>query len=386
MKRSVFPRYAVNRSISVECRGGRFHAELVEVSMRGGDIRAAESVDVGQEMRLVLSDSCVVPARAVSKADGTVGVLFTGMSKIEVARLRSWVVEEAHGHDVVASVERVDLCGASGSRRLNIYAQLDDISGRVFVNTATGEGACTKTIVGPAMETADLHAALHVFRNREREAVGYCVVTASSSPELPGTIAVRLRAALLREYRGANLVMGVLLREVARLRGRHPGKRAFLFAELLDPSLYRLLALHEATLIDDARGDHGDLLRTLTRWAWPDSLEQGDLGQLRGHIGVAVRQGDKADDVWRVDPLVRPFLERNPDYETGGALAALIPLDRHALGRLLFRYATRQASKRVKASASGTIHLKDNAELGAEPFGMLGQRRLFHRIARRLGR
>lgn len=370
MKRRVFPRYELHRSLRFEKDGVRRNAELVDVSMRGAGLRSAEDLQVGDAIVLELGPGLDVPARVLYRKGTSFGLQFDELPPQVHSALRRWIFAETGGHDVVTSVERVDAGRASFAAFEGVLVELRAVVERVFDTGAQGPGLVEQQVRG-LISDADLQASLFVFRNRQHEAVGFCALTFGAAPyglsskSANRRVVVRFFGAVLPEYRGANLTLGPLLREVVRFRGRHPTSQPVLFLQVNDPSLYRLLALHQAQAIDDVAAADPELAE-LAQLLAPDA-RVGAGGARVGARPFRVRA--RSDDEWEGDALVDRFLLLNPGYRQGDALCMLLPLDTEHLGRIGLRFASRQVTKRAALSSAAAVRLERTQIVRTDEFG-----------------
>lgn len=162
----------------------------------------------------------------------------------------------------------------------------------------------------------------------------------------------RSRAAVMPAYRRASLVGHFAIWMYVLFRARHPRMPAYTVNTLVHPSGFVLFAEHEHSLYPfpqpDLSPDH--------RAIYTRAFERLGLERIPGGPDFLVadrsrvRMAEREDDFWAsVDkPSVRFFLEHNPDYQQGRAIATFNALTLPNVARIAVRQGRHVLSKAIR--------------------------------------
>ncbi len=164
---------------------------------------------------------------------------------------------------------------------------------------------------------------------------------------------VRAETGILREHRGANIIMSFGIERLARYMLRHPGRPVYFLGSLIHPSSYTQLSRYADRVWPNAEVETpADIAALLVEMGGSFGLEQVDGGDpLVRKVCWSTRDAasDRAHWQGSENAAVRFFLKTNPGYGEGHGLLTLVEVTAGAMLRGALRYAGAKLAKRARA-------------------------------------
>jgi hypothetical protein len=224
-------------------------------------------------------------------------------------------------------------------------APLEAVRGVVGdLTTRTFEGERAPVLMDLMFGGGDgIERRIALYRNAEGEIIGYVTSLRQDVRHEGRTVTIfRAVAALRPEYRHFNSTGMFGFHEAARLRLRHPWRRAYFLAPMLHPSSYSALVRFWTRLYPSPRRPHDPALDRLVV-ALENQVDR--FGEAEGPLlrdrRISVRDAPALDT-----PYARFFAEINPRYADGYALLILVPLAISDMAGFAVRRTLRRRRKR----------------------------------------
>lgn len=222
--------------------------------------------------------------------------------------------------------ELIDPAALSAEDRQDLTARLHALNAQIF--SGVGLALFERTVISPPASWTRIQ----LLRNAAGAWVGYEALHRYRFV-LRGReqVVFRAQAGILKPYRGQGASFPFGLRQALRYKLGHPAAHLLLFATLVHPSSYHLLATHCHELYPNPFRPTPTRMRSLVRTLAESFNEPGpplaDDPEIRQEDWIT---RDDEDDTafWQHSehPDVRFFLHVNPGYGQGHALLTLVPV------------------------------------------------------------
>lgn len=201
---------------------------------------------------------------------------------------------------------------------------------------------------------------IEIFRNDQRQMVGYSAIHLFEMSSVAGAIAVfRAEAGLLLPYRRKHSTLSMAFAELCRYKCLHPGRKAYYLGTLVHPSSYHLLFRHFHEMYPSYRRETpSHILVSMGEIAKSFGIEPVRRDNpLIVRVGWRVRNNRESLEHWSSSdkPDVKFFLRKNPGYREGEGLLTLIPLNWKNLLGLFIRWVTERNSVPRPGSSSSIL-------------------------------
>jgi hypothetical protein len=211
----------------------------------------------------------------------------------------------------------------STDERTRLGEALNELNSRIF------SGVSKEDFLGYAFNPNAERIRILVFEGPTGEMVGYIATQFFRQP-VKGRIypVFRAEAGILPRFRGQHATVSYGLWEAAQYKLRHPFQRVFYLGMLVHPSSYHLIAKHFCRVYPSRlRATPPQMLELMAQLADAFGTARVDGDPLRRKVGWISREPPE-EPGHSPEALAdaRFFAEKNPGYQHGDGLVALVPL------------------------------------------------------------
>ena len=225
----------------------------------------------------------------------------------------------AHNRETVC----IDELGAQ--ERATLSQELFRLNQRIFAGVELKE--FERLVINPSARWTRIH----IMRNGDGEAVGYCAVHLFDIVLSDRAYAVfRAQAGILRPYRGEGSTFAFGFREAIRYKLLHPLERVYFFSTPIHPSSFHLLSRHFREIYPTYRTQTPPAIQALMGQLAAAFGERPVKATAPEILQVGWITHDSAEETafWQTqsNPDIQFFLNVNPGYRQGHGLRTLVPL------------------------------------------------------------